>query len=235
MICNIFLITLTEQAVSSDVSRTQVWYVVFFPPIHTQLLDAYFSRAQKEQKEKFIRNHGFSLLANQLYMHQGTRGVLECFLGMLFGRTVSLEEAWVSCYLIHFIQIAMFLIIQSFILLLKVTESLITWFFLSSLDLVLTWKTWKVFLHSGSDLWCPFWGSWKSLCMKTRWSTVPCVFYCSCWMVAQNWLISCWTTASSTSSSTPCPHSMGSRMGDDNDSYLFSVYLQISDHVMHLS
>ncbi|TTI76904.1 Lysosomal-trafficking regulator [Bagarius yarrelli] len=43
-------------------------------------------------KEKFIRNHGFSLLANQLYMHQGTQGVLECFLGMLFGRTVSLEE-----------------------------------------------------------------------------------------------------------------------------------------------
>ncbi|XP_053476690.1 lysosomal-trafficking regulator isoform X6 [Ictalurus furcatus] len=57
-----------------------------------KLLDAYFSRAQKEQKEKFIRNHGFSLLANQLYLHQGTQGVLECFLGMLYGRTVSLEE-----------------------------------------------------------------------------------------------------------------------------------------------
>ncbi|KAF7710729.1 hypothetical protein HF521_009601 [Silurus meridionalis] len=57
-----------------------------------KLLDAYFTRAQKEQKEKFIRNHGFSLLANQLYLHQGTQGVLECFLGMLFGRTVSLEE-----------------------------------------------------------------------------------------------------------------------------------------------
>ncbi|MCJ8730848.1 hypothetical protein PDJAM_G00189080 [Pangasius djambal] len=57
-----------------------------------KLLDAYFSRAQKEQKEKFIRNHGFSLLANQLYLHQGTQGVLECFLGMLFSQTVSLEE-----------------------------------------------------------------------------------------------------------------------------------------------
>ncbi|XP_027006009.2 lysosomal-trafficking regulator isoform X2 [Tachysurus fulvidraco] len=57
-----------------------------------KLLDAYFSRAQKEEKEKFIRNHGFSLLANQLYLHQGTQGVLECLLGMLFGRTVSLEE-----------------------------------------------------------------------------------------------------------------------------------------------
>ncbi|XP_062851888.1 lysosomal-trafficking regulator isoform X2 [Trichomycterus rosablanca] len=57
-----------------------------------KLLDAYFSRAHKEQKEKFLRNHGFSLLANQLYLHQGTQGVLECFLGMLFGRPVSLEE-----------------------------------------------------------------------------------------------------------------------------------------------
>ncbi|KAM9477784.1 lysosomal-trafficking regulator isoform 2-T2 [Clarias gariepinus] len=57
-----------------------------------KLLDAYFSRAQKEQKEKFLRNHGFSLLANQLYLHQGTQGVLECFLGMLFGRTISLDE-----------------------------------------------------------------------------------------------------------------------------------------------
>ncbi|MCI4376677.1 hypothetical protein PGIGA_G00191140 [Pangasianodon gigas] len=57
-----------------------------------KLLDAFFSRAQKEQKEKFIRNHGFSLLANQLYLHQGTQGVLECFLGMLFSQTVSLEE-----------------------------------------------------------------------------------------------------------------------------------------------
>ncbi|XP_026133560.1 lysosomal-trafficking regulator-like isoform X3 [Carassius auratus] len=57
-----------------------------------KLLDAYFSRAQKEQKEKFLKNHGFSLLANQLYLHQGSQGVLECFLEMLFGRPVGLEE-----------------------------------------------------------------------------------------------------------------------------------------------
>ncbi|XP_066534350.1 lysosomal-trafficking regulator isoform X2 [Hoplias malabaricus] len=65
------------------------------PPIQQgviKLLDAYFSRAQKEQKEKFLRNHGFSLLANQLYLHQGSQGMLECFLEMLFGRPVSLEE-----------------------------------------------------------------------------------------------------------------------------------------------
>ncbi|XP_056326307.1 lysosomal-trafficking regulator isoform X1 [Danio aesculapii] len=57
-----------------------------------KLLDAYFSRAQKEQKEKFLKNHGFSLLANQLYQHQGSQGLLECFLEMLFGRPVGLEE-----------------------------------------------------------------------------------------------------------------------------------------------
>ncbi|KAJ3609859.1 hypothetical protein NHX12_021953 [Muraenolepis orangiensis] len=57
-----------------------------------KLLDAYFSRAFKEQKEKFLKNHGFSLLANQLYLHQGSQGLLECFLEMLFGRPVSLEE-----------------------------------------------------------------------------------------------------------------------------------------------
>ncbi|XP_041921908.1 lysosomal-trafficking regulator isoform X3 [Alosa sapidissima] len=57
-----------------------------------KLLDAYFSRAFKEQKEKFLKNHGFSLLANQLYLHQGTQGLLECFLEMLFGRPVGLEE-----------------------------------------------------------------------------------------------------------------------------------------------
>lgn len=60
----------------------------FFP----QLLDAYFTRAIKEQKEKFLKNHGFSLLANQLYIHQGSQGLLECFLEMLFGRPVGLEE-----------------------------------------------------------------------------------------------------------------------------------------------
>uniref|UniRef100_A0A8C4NZL1 Lysosomal trafficking regulator n=1 Tax=Dicentrarchus labrax TaxID=13489 RepID=A0A8C4NZL1_DICLA len=57
-----------------------------------KLLDAYFSRALKEQKEKFLKNHGFSLLANQLYIHQGSQGLLECFLEMLFGRSVGLEE-----------------------------------------------------------------------------------------------------------------------------------------------
>lgn len=61
-----------------------------------QLLDAYFSRAFKEQKEKFLKNHGFSLLANQLYLHQGTRGLLEVFLEMLFGRPVGLEEEYVQ-------------------------------------------------------------------------------------------------------------------------------------------
>ncbi|KAM9727298.1 lysosomal-trafficking regulator isoform 1-T3 [Menidia menidia] len=57
-----------------------------------KLLDAYFSRALKEQKEKFLKNHGFSLLANQLYIHQGSQGLLECFLEMLFGRPMGLEE-----------------------------------------------------------------------------------------------------------------------------------------------
>uniref|UniRef100_A0A9J8AYI1 Lysosomal trafficking regulator n=1 Tax=Cyprinus carpio carpio TaxID=630221 RepID=A0A9J8AYI1_CYPCA len=57
-----------------------------------KLLDAYFSRAQKEQKEKFLKNHGFSLLANQLYLHQGSQGLLECFLEMLLGRPVGIEE-----------------------------------------------------------------------------------------------------------------------------------------------
>ncbi|XP_059421649.1 lysosomal-trafficking regulator isoform X2 [Carassius carassius] len=57
-----------------------------------KLLDAYFSRTQKEQKEKFLKNHGFSLLANQLFLHQGSQGLLECFLEMLFGRPVGIEE-----------------------------------------------------------------------------------------------------------------------------------------------
>ncbi|KAM4729225.1 lysosomal-trafficking regulator isoform 1-T1 [Anableps anableps] len=57
-----------------------------------KLLDAYFTRALKEQKEKFLKNHGFSLLANQLYIHQGSQGLLECFLEMLFGRPMGLEE-----------------------------------------------------------------------------------------------------------------------------------------------
>uniref|UniRef100_A0A672U8V4 Lysosomal trafficking regulator n=1 Tax=Strigops habroptila TaxID=2489341 RepID=A0A672U8V4_STRHB len=57
-----------------------------------KLLDAYFNRARREQKEKFLKNRGFSLLANQLYLHQGTQEVVECFLEMLFGRSVGLEE-----------------------------------------------------------------------------------------------------------------------------------------------
>ncbi|XP_069741266.1 lysosomal-trafficking regulator isoform X2 [Narcine bancroftii] len=57
-----------------------------------KLLDAYFTRASKEQKEKFLKNHGFSLLANQLYLHQGTQGLMECFLEMLLGRAVDLDE-----------------------------------------------------------------------------------------------------------------------------------------------
>ncbi|XP_051880021.1 lysosomal-trafficking regulator isoform X2 [Pristis pectinata] len=57
-----------------------------------KLLDAYFTRATKEQKEKFLKNHGFSLLANQLYLHQGTQGLMECFLEMLLGRAVDLDE-----------------------------------------------------------------------------------------------------------------------------------------------
>ncbi|KAM9564150.1 lysosomal-trafficking regulator isoform 3-T6 [Guaruba guarouba] len=57
-----------------------------------KLLDAYFNRARREQKEKFLKNRGFSLLANQLYLHQGTQEVIECFLEMLFGRSVGLDE-----------------------------------------------------------------------------------------------------------------------------------------------
>ncbi|NXA26782.1 LYST regulator, partial [Ibidorhyncha struthersii] len=57
-----------------------------------KLLDAYFNRARREQKEKFLKSRGFSLLANQLYLHQGTQEVVECFLEMLFGRSVGLDE-----------------------------------------------------------------------------------------------------------------------------------------------
>ncbi|XP_029114650.1 lysosomal-trafficking regulator-like isoform X3 [Scleropages formosus] len=57
-----------------------------------KLLDTYFSRAFREQKDKFLKNHGFSLLANQLYRHQGTQGLLQCCLEMVFGRPVSLEQ-----------------------------------------------------------------------------------------------------------------------------------------------
>ncbi|XP_054831083.1 lysosomal-trafficking regulator [Eublepharis macularius] len=57
-----------------------------------KLLDAYFHRATREQKEKFLKNRGFSLLANQLYLHQGTQELIECFMEMLFGRSVGLDE-----------------------------------------------------------------------------------------------------------------------------------------------
>ncbi|XP_061480531.1 lysosomal-trafficking regulator isoform X2 [Rhineura floridana] len=57
-----------------------------------KLLDTYFSRATSEQKERFLKNRGFSLLANQLYLHQGTQELMECFMEMLFGRSVGLDE-----------------------------------------------------------------------------------------------------------------------------------------------
>ncbi|KAL0609262.1 Lysosomal-trafficking regulator, partial [Plecturocebus cupreus] len=57
-----------------------------------KLLDAYFARASKEQKDKFLKNRGFSLLANQLYLHQGTQELLECFIEMFFGRRVGFDE-----------------------------------------------------------------------------------------------------------------------------------------------
>ncbi|XP_048843336.1 lysosomal-trafficking regulator-like isoform X2 [Brienomyrus brachyistius] len=57
-----------------------------------KLLDAYFSRAFQEQKERFLKNHGFSLLANQLYLRPGSQGLLECCLEMVMGRPVGLEE-----------------------------------------------------------------------------------------------------------------------------------------------
>uniref|UniRef100_A0A8C3X655 Lysosomal-trafficking regulator n=1 Tax=Catagonus wagneri TaxID=51154 RepID=A0A8C3X655_9CETA len=57
-----------------------------------KLLDAFFHRASKEQKDKFLKNRGFSLLANQLYLHQGTQELLECFIEMFFGRRIGLDE-----------------------------------------------------------------------------------------------------------------------------------------------
>ncbi|XP_023692044.2 lysosomal-trafficking regulator isoform X2 [Paramormyrops kingsleyae] len=57
-----------------------------------KLLDAYFSRAFQEQKERFLKNHGFSLLANQLYLRPGSQGLLECCLEMVMGCPVGLEE-----------------------------------------------------------------------------------------------------------------------------------------------
>ncbi|KAM4828613.1 lysosomal-trafficking regulator isoform 2-T2 [Thomomys bottae] len=57
-----------------------------------KLLHAYFNRASKEQKDKFLKNRGFSLLANQLYLYRGTQELLECFIEMFFGRRVGLDE-----------------------------------------------------------------------------------------------------------------------------------------------
>ncbi|XP_067321110.1 lysosomal-trafficking regulator [Anolis sagrei] len=57
-----------------------------------KLLDTYFNRATREQKEKFLKNRGFSLLANQLYLHRGTQKLMECFMEMLFGRSAGLNE-----------------------------------------------------------------------------------------------------------------------------------------------
>ncbi|XP_012931227.1 lysosomal-trafficking regulator [Heterocephalus glaber] len=65
------------------------------PPIQQEvikLLHAYFNRASKEQKDKFLKNRGFSLLANQLYLHRGTRELLDCFIEMFFGRRIGLDE-----------------------------------------------------------------------------------------------------------------------------------------------
>ncbi|XP_052013670.1 lysosomal-trafficking regulator isoform X3 [Apodemus sylvaticus] len=57
-----------------------------------KLLHAYINRASKEQKDKFLKNRGFSLLANQLYLHRGTQELLECFIAMFFGRPMGLDE-----------------------------------------------------------------------------------------------------------------------------------------------
>nr|XP_045006323.1 lysosomal-trafficking regulator isoform X2 [Jaculus jaculus] len=57
-----------------------------------KLLHAYFARASKEQKGRFLKNRGFSLLANQLYLHRGTQELLDCFIEMFFGRRIGLDE-----------------------------------------------------------------------------------------------------------------------------------------------
>ncbi|XP_040285377.1 lysosomal-trafficking regulator isoform X2 [Bufo bufo] len=57
-----------------------------------KLLNAYFHRASKEEKEAFLKKSGFCLLANQLYLHQGSHEVLECLLEIFFGRRIGLDE-----------------------------------------------------------------------------------------------------------------------------------------------
>ncbi|XP_075057049.1 lysosomal-trafficking regulator [Mixophyes fleayi] len=57
-----------------------------------KLLNAYFHRASKENKEAFLKKSGFSLLANQLYLHQGSQKVIDCLLEMFFGRQFGMDE-----------------------------------------------------------------------------------------------------------------------------------------------
>ncbi|KAM5163021.1 lysosomal-trafficking regulator [Mantella aurantiaca] len=57
-----------------------------------KLLNSYFHRASKEYKEAFLKKSGFTLLANQLYLHQGSQRVIECLLEMFFGRHIGLDE-----------------------------------------------------------------------------------------------------------------------------------------------
>ncbi|XP_072265185.1 lysosomal-trafficking regulator isoform X2 [Pyxicephalus adspersus] len=57
-----------------------------------KLLNSYFHRASKEYKEAFLKKSGFTLLANQLYLHQGSQRVVECLLEMFFGRCIGLDE-----------------------------------------------------------------------------------------------------------------------------------------------
>ncbi|XP_068087878.1 lysosomal-trafficking regulator isoform X2 [Hyperolius riggenbachi] len=57
-----------------------------------KLLNAYFHRASKEHKEIFLKKSGFTLLANQLYLHQGSQRVMESLLEMFFGRHIGLDE-----------------------------------------------------------------------------------------------------------------------------------------------
>ncbi|KAM4040946.1 lysosomal-trafficking regulator isoform 3-T3 [Anomaloglossus baeobatrachus] len=57
-----------------------------------KLLNAYFYRASKQEKEAFLKKSGFSLLANQLYLHHGSQEVFECLLEMFFGRHIGIDE-----------------------------------------------------------------------------------------------------------------------------------------------
>ncbi|XP_018413216.1 PREDICTED: lysosomal-trafficking regulator [Nanorana parkeri] len=57
-----------------------------------KLLNSYFHRVSKEYKEAFLKKSGFTLLANQLYLHQGSQRVIECLLEMFFGRHIRLDE-----------------------------------------------------------------------------------------------------------------------------------------------